>query len=184
MKLFAQNAAETDDTKVPPFSGPSRYSDNSAMYAAGFPFAGLLNSATFNGFLHRITVALDRKLHCNADNIPGLVVERTSRYNTANEVRDLNYTDTENYILDAYKDTFLDARVRPRLTKQDVVKDFFSSALRNGTYLPSVEATRSKALFCGTELPPLLVETIRGQTFLRTTPAVSEPREILRTSSY
>ena len=156
MKLFANAAAEIPDDQNPPFSRSSRYGDDSSNYAAGFAFAGQLNSAVFNGILHRITSVVNEKLHCNASNIPNFQPKSPFRYNSPAEIADPQYTDGTNYILAKYFDLFASSRISSKLLKEETVEDFFAPP-KTGTYLPKPEAQRSKQLFCGTDLPPLIV---------------------------
>jgi hypothetical protein len=171
MKIFASAAAEVNDDAEPPFEQNSRYSDDSTRYAAGFPFSFKLNSAMFNGILHRISMLVNERLHCNRSSIePVDIPNYLSRYNTLSEIENLQYTDETNYILKKHINQFIQTRMLPFFLKKDEVLDFFIEA-REKTYLSTTEATRCKALFFNTNLPPLLLNNFPKWT---TIPPVNE----------
>jgi hypothetical protein len=153
MEIFAKNATEIEDDVKVPTTGYSRYKDTSSRFSDGFLYNYYLNSALINGFLHKTSTKLENILHFNAKNIPELNINRPSRYNTAEEIANVNYTDKENYIKKESLKDFLTARVNNKLLKTDEVSDFYSPD-RTNNYLPKSEAIKSKELFFGTNLPP------------------------------
>lgn len=152
MKIFANSADEIADTTPEPTSGNFRYPDNSSHFPAGFGYDTQLNSATLNGILHKLTGKLEEMLHCNSAKIPGLVTNRTSRYNTLSEIQNPQYQDSVNYVKKDYFNQFVSSRFK--LLKKDSVNDYFSNSARADAYLSLTEGKRSKGLFLGTNLPP------------------------------
>jgi hypothetical protein len=156
MKIFASAAAEIPDEHPGELPPNSRYGDDSGKYAAGFPFANPLSTPLFNGVLHRITVALNDRLHCNAASVPDLNLKRPCRYNSKAEIENPEYEDSVNYILNEYVKNFPAARINPKLPKTEGVEDFFREP-RDKTCLPRAEAIRAKGVFLSTSLIPRMI---------------------------
>ncbi|MDR1334370.1 MAG: hypothetical protein LBJ71_04070 [Holosporaceae bacterium] len=176
MTNFAENATPISDDIPLPASGYSRYKDDSTLYKKGFSYKNPLNSALLNGVLHRISSRISELAHCNSAGVPGLQIERFSRYNSAAEVTNPSYFDDRNYILTEDFQKFLS---RYTLLKKDDVEDFFLSG-RDNTYLSATEAKRCRGLFFGTSLPIRLFATY---PVAPTPPTVQSPGTIASKNS-
>lgn len=148
MYIFAKNAKEiVDSTKIEK-NEHVRYKINSQAYSNGVGYDYKFNSALLNGFLHKVSLRMQELIINDSKNIRELDVSTKSRYNSKDEINNINYSDNTNYIKKMYLENFISNRLQPYYL---TLHDKFS--LNTKEYITQNASIAGIGLVFGVDLP-------------------------------
>lgn len=172
--IFAEKAKEIKDSEA--ISGNCRYADDSSLYAGGFGYDYLLNSALINGFLHRLTKQLEMLLHCNVNKLPIKIINKPNiRYNSKAEITKLTYSDKKNYVKKDYWSDFYNKRIYPFLYQKENVDDISSTGVN--LYLTAGDVTKNIGRYYGHHAKPVRLKFADYQQYCGQTITELEKKE-------